>query len=386
MLREKSATPYAGRWLAAALLGILIGVAPGPKPLGAEPVFVQPPPSAHPNDGADASSPAAEDPASELWDWARLDTGEWIKGELIVMSRGAVVFDSDKFDELEIDWEDIVVLRLARPRVFRVAGGRILEGMGELHDGILQVVSPDGRQVDVPAGEVVSITYADSLGLRQWTIRVGANLAARSGNTDQQDLGGNALIRRDATYTRWDTRYNGAFGSVDGTQTTNNHRASTQLDWIVTNHFFLRVPAFEFYLDEFQNIDSRYTLGAGIGYEPVDTPVVLYRMTLGSAVQISDFDGGGRSTDAAVVVGSELDLDLPHDVDLDLLYQLQLLVTDIGRTAHSTSAVLSFEIWGPLDLDVGAYWDRIEEPERGSDGEQPESDDFRLTVGVSIEF
>ncbi|MEZ4331683.1 MAG: DUF481 domain-containing protein [Myxococcota bacterium] len=302
------------------------------------------------------------------------------------MSRDSVSFDSDKFDELDIDWEDIVTLRLARPRVFRLTDGRILEGTAELDDGVLRIATPDGRALDVPATDVVTITYLNSLGLRQWTVRIGGNLAARSGNTDQQDLGGNALIRRDATYTRWETRYNGAFGSVDGKQTTNNHRASTQIDWIVTNHFFLRVPSFEFYLDEFQNIDSRYTIGAGVGYEPVDTPIVLLRMTIGSAAQMTDFDGGGRSTDAAILVGSELDLDLPHDVDLDLVYSLQLLVTDIGRTAHATSAVISFEIWGPFDLDVGAYWNRIEEPARNSDGDKPRSDDFRLTVGVALEF
>jgi hypothetical protein len=253
---------------------------------------------------------------------------------------------------------------------------------------MLRVRSEDGAVVEIPVDEVVSITYTETLELRHWLVKIGANLAARSGNTDQQDLGGTALIRRDATFTRWESRYNGAFGSVDGEQTTNNHRASTVLDFMLTNHFFVRVPSFEFYADEFQNIDARYTTGAGVGYEPIDTPIVFYRISLGAAGQVTDFDGGERSTDAAMLLNSDLGLDLPHDVDLDLRYALQLLVTDIGRTAHSTSAVLSFEVWDPFDLDVGAYWDRIENPEGddGSDGDKPKSDDFRLTIGVSLEF
>lgn len=232
----------------------------------------------------------------------------------------------------------------------------------------------------------MSITYTEASRFQRWLIRIGGNLAARSGNTDQQDFGGNALLRRDATYTRWETNYNGAFGSVDGRQTTNNHRASTLLDVLLTNHFFLRIPSFEFYSDEFQNIDTRYTVGAGVGYEPVDTPLLTYRITLGAAGQATDFDGGGRATDAAVLLNSDLGLDLPRDIDFDLRYALQLLVTDIGRTAHATSAILSFEVWDPIDLDVGAYWNRIEQPERDSDGNKPKSDDLRLTVGLSVEF
>jgi len=48
--------------------------------------------------------------------------------------------------------------------------------------------------------------------------------------------------------------------------------------------------------------------------------------------------------------------------------------------------VLSIEIWGPLDLDVTFAWDRIEKPEADSDGDVPESDDLRLTVGLALDI
>jgi hypothetical protein len=297
-----------------------------------------------------------------------------------------MTFDSDEFNEVEFDWEDILDLRLARPRIFRREGNRIYSGMGELRDGVLRVRQTDGEIVEIPHDEIVSITYTKELELQRWSVKIGANLAARSGNTDQQDFGANALIRRDATFTRWETRYNGAIGKVDGKDTTNNHRASTMLDLLITNRFFVRVPYFEFYSDEFQNIDQRYTTGAGIGYEPIDNAFAEFRVTIGAAGQFTENSGGTRSTDAAALASAELSLDLPRDVDLDLRYALQLLVTDLGRTAHSTSAILSFEVWDPIDLDVGFYWDRIEEPERDGNGDRPKSDDLRLTVGLSVEF
>jgi len=61
---------------------------------------------------------APPEPSASKWDWARLDTGEWIKGEMIVMQQDVMSFESDKFDDLEIDWEDVLDLRLARPGFF----------------------------------------------------------------------------------------------------------------------------------------------------------------------------------------------------------------------------------------------------------------------------
>ncbi|MBK7948228.1 MAG: DUF481 domain-containing protein [Deltaproteobacteria bacterium] len=325
-------------------------------------------------------------PATDGWDWVRIDSGEWLKGELIVLQSNTVSFDSDEFKELDLDWEDVLDLRLARPRVFRRTHNRIHAGTAELHDGVLRVVEADGSVVELPQAEVVSITYPNELELRRWSVKVGANLAARSGNTDQQDFGAHGLVRRDATYTRWESRYNGAIGKVDGQNTTNNHRAATMLDLLVTNRFFVRIPSFEFYSDEFQNIDERYTAGAGVGYEPIDNALAELRLTIGAAGQFTENSGGTRSTDAAALASADLALDLPRNLDLTLRYALQLLVTDLSRTAHSTSGILSFGVWDPIDLDVGAYWDRIEKPERDGNGDRPKSDDLRLTVGLSVEF
>ena len=320
------------------------------------------------------------------WDWARLDTGEVIKGEMKVVQNDVMYFDSDKFDELEIDWKDVVAFRLSRPRVFRFKGDRIHAGLGELRDGKIRIVTPEHGPLEFSADETLSIVYTSAEELRNWQIRIGANLAARSGNTDQADLTANAQLQRRTPFTRWTTNYTGTFSQTEGDRTANNHRVSTQFDVQLTDHFFLRVPAFEFFQDEFQNIDGRYTPGIGLGYEPIDNSWVEWRLTLGPAAQITEFDGGERDEDAAVVFGSELSFDFPHDIDFALNYRLQVIATDPGKTSHTASAVVSIGVWGPLDLDVGGYLDRIEQPERDSDGQRPNRNDFRLTVGLSLDL
>jgi hypothetical protein len=99
-----------------------------------------------------------------------------------------MIFDSKEFHELEIDWSDVLDLRLERPRIFRCSGNRIYAGTGELHDGVLKIRLSEGEIVEILHEEVVSITYTEELELQRWSVKIGANLAARSGNTDQQDL------------------------------------------------------------------------------------------------------------------------------------------------------------------------------------------------------
>ena len=56
------------------------------------------------------------------------------------------------------------------------------------------------------------------------------------------------------------------------------------------------------------------------------------------------------------------------------------------ETNHHYRSTLSFDVWGPLDFDVSFIWDRIEDPAKDNDGDQPDSNDFRLTVGIGLEF
>ena len=44
------------------------------------------------------------------------------------------------------------------------------------------------------------------------------------------------------------------------------------------------------------------------------------------------------------------------------------------------------ELTSILDLDVSFIWDRVGKPQRDNDGDTPEKDDFRLVVGLGVDF
>jgi hypothetical protein len=151
------------------------------------------------------------------------------------------------------------------------------------------------------------------------------------------------------------------------------------------------VPAFEWYADEFQNIGSRMTAGVGAGYEVFENSWFYWEVGLGAGYQYTSYDSvlpGQADTahDAVAVPTTKVNFDLPHGIDWDNSYKLNLVVTDISETNHHAESVLSFDVWGPLDIKLSLIFDRIEEPVTNADGVRPESNDLRLTAGLGLSF
>jgi hypothetical protein len=147
----------------------------------------------------------------------------------------------------------------------------------------------------------------------------------------------------------------------------------------------------EVFRDRVRNVDLRTTVAGGAGYDIVERKKVNWTALGGAGYQRTDYGGvasdeARTGEDAALIFYTALELDPLADVDWDTSYALVAVVSDWDRTSHHLSSVLSFEVWGPLDLDVSFIWDRIEKPAEDSDGDVPDSDDLQLTVGVSLEF
>ncbi|HEY5657359.1 MAG TPA: DUF481 domain-containing protein, partial [Myxococcota bacterium] len=173
-------------------------------------------------------------------------------------------------------------------------------------------------------------------------------------------------------------------------QTADNHRFNASFDVYVSRRFFVTAPSFTWYRDKFQNTQQQITSGIGLGYDVIKRKKIDWEIGLGAAHQYTEFisvsQDSGAAQDAAATFSSGLDLEITKDLDWDTDYKLVLVITDLGLTSHHLLSTLSFDIWGPLDLDVSFTWDRVEQPVARDDGSVPESDDYRLSVGIGIDF
>ena len=129
----------------------------------------------------------------------------------------------------------------------------------------------------------------------------------------------------------------------------------------------------------------------GAGYFLVRHPKIDWDVRLTTGYQHSRIDSARAgesktSENAATVFSTTIDSELTSSVDLILEYQLQFIIPDTGRTNHHAVSRLEVELTSVIDLEGSFIWDRIEDPARDSDGTAPDTDDFRMTVGLAIEF
>lgn len=348
-------------------------------------------------DEADSAGPAK--PGAQPWrpplpsptsfDWIRLKSGEWLKGEIKYLREDTMLFDSDELDELEFDWVDVRELRSPRLHTYILEGRRVVTGTAVLADGILVIGTEDGDR-EFKSGKLVSIVAGDASERGWWSGKLTIGLIAQTGNTKQTDFNTQLTVKRDAPVTRFDFLYTGVTSTQDDERTASNNRANVSLDIYVSRRFFVTAPFVAFYRDEFQNINYQITPGAGVGYDLFKTRWVEWEIGTGAAFQYTDFIStstlGTTTSDLALLASTEINFDFTKDIEFDNSYQLQFVATNPGLTTQHLVSSLSFDIWGPLELDVSLNWDRVEDPVPDADGIQPESDDVRLSLGIAVDF
>ena len=139
-------------------------------------------------------------PSAEEYDWLQVRSGEWLKGELKRLRDGRVIFDSDEFDKLDLNWRKVASFYLPRPHSFRVQG-RVLFGTAELRGDVLRIRTPEAV-VEFDRDELDSIAQGTGRELDWWGLKLGLAANFREGNTESVDIQGDGELRRETATTR----------------------------------------------------------------------------------------------------------------------------------------------------------------------------------------
>jgi putative salt-induced outer membrane protein YdiY len=242
-----------------------------------------------------------------------------------------------------------------------------------------------------PRRELLAITPTGNKELNNWSGKLIAGLTFRSGNTKEIEYNAHGTIERRTPSTRLTLDYLGNFSEINGTQTEDNQRATGNFDYFLSRRLFLRVPFVEYYRDPFQNLDQRLTVGGGVGYDLVHNRRVEWEVSAGPAFQrnwYSSVETNQSQTAEAVALtlGSRFDWEVTKRIDFILEFRGQFSDRETGNNSLHNVATLEFEIHKRLNLDISFIWDRIGSPKTESNGTTPFTDDFRLTLGVGIDF
>jgi putative salt-induced outer membrane protein YdiY len=321
-------------------------------------------------------------------DWIQLKSGEWLRGRLYGMQNRKLEFESDELDDLEFDWKDIH--QVLSPRALVSYGDRE-SASGSLRVDRQKVTVTGAESVVFPRFDLVGIAPGQPRELDYWSGRLNVGLNLRAGNTEQADLVTKVKLERRTPRTHLKLEYIGNFSEVSGVETVNNQHMTESFDYFLTRRLFVRVPYAEYYHDPFQNIGYRATAGGGMGYYVIDAPKAEWLVAGGPGYQRVHFDTveAGESEDRstpALIIMSNLDVDLTKRVEFELGYQAIIANDDSGGVTQHGSATLEIDLTRRLDLDISLIWDRIGMPQADSSGNVPSRDDVRLNLSLGIKF
>jgi putative salt-induced outer membrane protein YdiY len=334
--------------------------------------------------------PVAPDGLPEDFDWIRLPSDEWLKGEVVSMYDDQLEFESDELGDLKFDFADIKELRSSR--VVQVGFEDGEPAIGQLIiDGDTARVVGDAGEVKFERARILSIIAGTPRERNYWSgyANVGGNI--RSGNTDQIDYTARLGTMRRTVKNRTSFDYVGNITRIDSEDTSNNHRANVDWDRFVSKRLFVTLVKAEWYRDPFQNVANRWTVGAGLGYEIVDTPRTSWSATAGPAWQSTAWDSvepGDDDTSSSVAfqIGTDFGYEISDSIDYYAGYEAYFTGRESGSYTHHFDTGLVIDLIGDLDFNLSWIWDHIQEPRPLEDGSLPKKDDTRLVFGLGWSF
>lgn len=172
-------------------------------------------------------------PTADEFDWVRLASDEWLKGEIKAMYEDSLEFDSEELDLLTLDWSDIKELRSAMILDVRAKGRRRATGRVVLEKRRLRV--GNATEMAFSQDEIISITAGTPREINYWSAKVSAGGTIREGNTQQTEASAQAKLQRRTVTDRIRMDYLGNYARTAAQETANNHRAHGTWDRFATD-------------------------------------------------------------------------------------------------------------------------------------------------------
>lgn len=329
-------------------------------------------------------------PPPGKYSWVQLDTGEWLKGDIIALYDDRLTFDSDHFDVLVIDLEDVE--RIHGQGIFVVAADQSRPVSGFLQLRREQVIVESGGTThEFSRDELVSVTPLAKQERDRWRGDIKMGLNVREGNTDIWEYSIGTKLQRRTPVSRLTLDYMGYKNETDGVRVEDSHRVTLAADRFTGRRIYWRPISAQYFRDKLQNIEHQATVDSGLGYHLIDTPRTAWDFQAGvggNYLENVSVESGQTTGDWSPVgtVGMDLEIELTSWLDYELGIDMWFLEEAAGKYQHHIKTVLSSDLFGDLDLDISLEWNHTEKPQADEAGNVPEQDDYRFNVGLSYEF
>ena len=326
----------------------------------------------------------------DKFDWVRLKSGEWLKGNIESLREDVLEFDSDELDMQSLDFADVSEVHSPQINTYVFDDHIDVMGRAVITKDTVILETEEGIKT-LPREGLLSIVEGGARERDWWSTKLRLGLTGNRGNTDQLTYNINFGVRRADKYTRTTLTYDGTFGQADGAQTVNRHLGGFEVKLFVSKRFYVVPLTGQLLYDKFQNTKFRATPTAGAGVHAIDKSKVEWDFETGVGYQYLKFLSPGvgvedPQNDATVLLRTLASFDITGDIEFSFDWRTLLVVTTIGNTNHVGEAELSFEVTDILDIDLAFLYLRTEDPPPRSDGTVPEKNDYQLVIGIGLEL
>ena len=326
----------------------------------------------------------------DVWDWIRLNSGEWLKGHLKRMRDDEIDFDSDKLDVVTFDWADVVELHSPNVNIYVFDDKLDVVGRAVVTKKTVLVETAAGVE-EYPREALLSIIEGAPRERNWWSMKLGVGFSANSGNTNQGSATAYFQLMRADYRTRTRLRYDGTIGYANREQNVFRHLGDAVVRLYLSRRWFFTPLSAEFLNDRFQNIRFRATPGTGAGLHLFDTKRWDWDLSTGLGYQYLEFlstAAGVKNpqSDGFVAISTWAELEFYKDVKLELEWRTNFAYPTIGYTNHTGRAKFTVEITEIFDFSGEFLFLRTENPPPRADGTEPAKNDYQFIVSVALDI
>jgi len=229
--------------------------------------------------------------ASVRADEVVLNNGDRITGKMVNLEDGKLSIKTEYAGVISIDWSQVKTFSTDAPAYVKIGDNTVLVKITESESGTVTLESDDLRTPEsVALSRLETMSYERKPAVRvSGRINIGA--ASSSGNTNVENLNANAEVVARSDQNRVTLGGQVNKGKDSGKETESNWLAYLKYDHFISEKWYAFANA-SGENDKFKDINLRTTLGAGGGYQVLDTGKTYLLLELGANNVNTDFEVG----------------------------------------------------------------------------------------------
>lgn len=288
--------------------------------------------------------------------------GSRLVGRIQGMSEGKLVIITEIAGRLEIDTTKIVAIESDEPLIVEFASGDRLVGtiginadgksvihtaMGDLSMAVARIEAAWLPGQDSP--EVIALRRETERVRKEltpeWFVTLEAGGTRKEGNTNTLDARGRLDVVRKTGKDLLNFYLAANYSEQNNRRSQNEYRGGIKYEQMITErwNWYTRV---EMEFDEFENLDLRSTVAAGVGYYWIRKPDHEFKTRVGLGYRHESYNNGVSNDEAVIDLGFDYRRDLAPWLQLTHAMTISpgLEETDNYRLDVDTALVVPFQM------------------------------------------